>query len=168
MNDPGSLDRLRDIVEAAPISWWPLAPGWWVVLGVIALVAAGVAYRQGRRWYRDRYRRQALDELARARGAAEINGVLKRTALTAFPRADVAALYGHDWFHWLSRSSEPPPDDKLVETVAAELYRAPQTESPEFREFARCWIRNHQPQGPGPAEPVDGRVSRDAGSRLLG
>ena len=30
------LDQLRDIHLPEPISWWPLAPGWWLLI-IIAL-----------------------------------------------------------------------------------------------------------------------------------
>ena len=38
MNDPGSLQNLNDIVLPAPVPWWPLAPGWWVLIGLIPIV----------------------------------------------------------------------------------------------------------------------------------
>ena len=32
MMQADSLAQLRDIQLPEPISWWPLAPGWWVLI----------------------------------------------------------------------------------------------------------------------------------------
>ena len=40
-SDPGSLDRLHDIVSPPPAPWWPPAPGWYA-LGLIVLLLLGV------------------------------------------------------------------------------------------------------------------------------
>ena len=37
--DPLSLP-LRDIALPAEIGWWPLAPGWWVLVTIVALALA--------------------------------------------------------------------------------------------------------------------------------
>ena len=59
--DPGRLP-LRDIHLPAPVSWWPLAVGWWGLLGLAMLVAVALIL-----WWRQRRtrhaRRAALAEL---------------------------------------------------------------------------------------------------------
>jgi len=40
--DPTSLENLYDIAMPPPIPWWPLAPGWYVVGGVLVQTADGV------------------------------------------------------------------------------------------------------------------------------
>jgi hypothetical protein len=111
MNEAGSLQNLNDIVVPGPVVWWPPAPGWYV-LGAIALMALFVlAARQWRRWQGNRYRRQAMFELSSIREQASIEALqqlpvlLKRAALSVWPREEVASLTGPAWYRFLDESA---------------------------------------------------------------
>lgn len=100
-NDPGSLDRLHDIVTASPVPWWPPAPAWYVVLMLLLATLLGVLFYVWRRWKANAYRREALvlcqkimDEAQPNQRSAQLAEILKRTALTTYPRAEVASLTG--------------------------------------------------------------------------
>ena len=69
-----------------------------VAAGVAVLVAAAIVRHQ-----RNAYRRAALQELATA-DAGAISAILKRTALAAFPREQVASLSGAEWLAFLDRT----------------------------------------------------------------
>ncbi len=103
------LSQLRDIHLPAPVSWWPPAPGWWL-LAALTLTALGMIYLIYRRRRRARWRRAALAELGQLRGATgqqylgEVSVLLRRVAVTRFPRHDVAALTGDDWLAFLDRT----------------------------------------------------------------
>ena len=56
---------LRDLHLPDAIGWWPLAPGWWVILAIVAAVLGYVAWRLHKRWLFNAPRRHALRELAR-------------------------------------------------------------------------------------------------------
>lgn len=110
---PAAL-QLRDIHLPPAPDFWPLAPGWWVVAAVLVLLIGGAAFIAWRR-YRVRAReRQALRELADIEGAfrqdrtpeklARISVLLRRIALSRFPRRQVAALTGHAWLGFLDES----------------------------------------------------------------
>ena len=43
-----------------------------------------------------------LRELEQAETSAEIAGILKRAAIQAYPRSEVASLTGESWCRWLS------------------------------------------------------------------
>lgn len=106
--DPGSLDRLHDIVVPPPVGWWPLAPGWWVVVATgLVLLTVGVV-KIVFRWQRDRYRRQALQELAHLSPTVEqlatVAELVKRVALAAYPRERVASLIGRPWLTFLDET----------------------------------------------------------------
>ena len=112
MNDAGSLQNLNDIVVPGPVDWWPPAPGWYV-LGAIALIVFVVlAVRQWRRWQGNRYRRQAMLEFSSLREQADIERLqqlpvlLKRAALSVWPREEVASLTGPAWHRFLDESAD--------------------------------------------------------------
>ena len=107
------LSQMADIKGLQPISWWPLAPGWWVLFAVIIVaivVAACMLHR--RRRYRESWRGAALQRLAdfdrgltdgNARAAlAELSLTLRQIALQNHSRAECAGLEGRDWLAWLS------------------------------------------------------------------
>ena len=56
---------LRDLHLPEPVGWWPLAPGWWVILVIVATALGYVLWRLYRRWQFNAPRRFALRELAR-------------------------------------------------------------------------------------------------------
>jgi hypothetical protein len=103
MSDPADLSNLRDIVVPPAVSFWPPTPGWWVV-GAACLAAAAFAIAAVVRHHqRNAYRREALRELASA-DARDMSSILKRAALAAFPREQVASLSGPAWLAFLDRT----------------------------------------------------------------
>jgi hypothetical protein len=103
MSDPTDLANLRDIVVPPAVSFWPPAPGWWLV-GAAGVIAAGFAVAVAvRHWQRNAYRREALRALETAK-TSEISAILKRAALVAFPREQVASLSGAAWLAFLDRT----------------------------------------------------------------
>lgn len=117
--DPEQLP-LRDLHLPEPIGWWPLAPGWWVL---IALAVAGLVYllyRQYLVWRSGRARRVALKELGRVRReyadgqdavrlAKALSELTRRSMLAYAPRGEVAGLTGEAWLEWLDRGLEQQP-----------------------------------------------------------
>jgi hypothetical protein len=153
LNLPELLDRMHGLAMPEPVPWLPQTPGWWIVLGWLVAVLLLVAWQVARRRRRNRYRRDALAELRAietdsrtdpAVAAQRIAGVLKRTALVAYPREQVAALYGSDWARFLRESSDDDPqvagDADLLATAA---YR-PDTDPKALAGPARRWIRRHR------------------------
>ena len=102
------------------LGWWPLAPGWWVL---IALAFAGLfywLYRQYLKWRWNAARRIALSELSRIRaeygqGADALalsksrSELLRRSMLAYAPRGEMAGLTGERWLAWLDRGLDDRP-----------------------------------------------------------
>ncbi|WEK49675.1 MAG: DUF4381 domain-containing protein [Candidatus Kaistia colombiensis] len=154
-SDPSDLSNLRDIVLPTPVSWWPPAPGWWVLAAAVLAGLALLAARQIVRHRRDAYRRQALRELAAlpasldAAGAQSLSAILKRTALVAFPRDEVAGLTGVAWLRFLDRTGrtqafESGPAASLPKMA---LGASAPGDDRAIRVAARDWIRRHRAAG---------------------
>lgn len=116
--DPQEIP-LRGLHLPESVGWWPLAPGWWLLIAV-AVFAAGILIRI---WLRRRAhaaaRRKALRQLEASRSAyadhgnpvalgAEVSELLRRTMLAYAPRAEVAGLTGDEWLAWLDRDLDEP------------------------------------------------------------
>ena len=106
---------LRDIHLPEPVSWWPPAPGWWILLAmlIVTLAASGWLYR---RWRQRRILRELeaqLDTIKNdyqqhqdgATTIAQLSVLLRRACISFFPRQDVAALTGENWLAFLDRLS---------------------------------------------------------------
>ena len=160
--DPASLSRLHDIVVPPPISWWPLAPGWYVLLGMLLLSAAWLGLRLYRHYTANHYRRQALAELQRLQplsrqfgglsvAMGQVMELLKRTAFVTYPREQIASLNGVDWWKFRDQSIG---STVFVQSVGPTLERltygnpfetdAPRAEVDAAFHAVGTWIKNHQ------------------------
>jgi hypothetical protein len=108
------LEQLHDIEGLDHISWWPLAIGWWIVIG-LGIVLMGVIIWFGvrrlafmRSWKNDTLKKlahlekQLSDDTARA-SAITLSEYLRRIALKRFSRKECAGLVGNSWLKWLTK-----------------------------------------------------------------
>jgi hypothetical protein len=147
MNDDAtSLERLHDLAVPPPVPWWPPAPGWYVVLAIVALAAIVWVVRRWFRWRANAYRRAALRELQSAHTVPAISEVLRRTALSIAPRSTVAELTGAKWPHWLAETSPDPIPKQVSDQLASGIYSpdANTSDLEALRSFASGWILHHR------------------------
>ena len=99
---------LRDLHLPEPVGWWPLAPGWWFIIAVLAALCGYALYRAYRRYRRNAPRRFALGELARFESeylehrnpvvlGKQLSELLRRGMLAYADREEVAGLTGEAW-----------------------------------------------------------------------
>lgn len=153
--NPDLLSQLRDIHAAPAVSWWPPAPGWWIVgLGVLILLF-WVARRMKALHTARQRRKQMLgwvdflnvsvDPVAEPQAwLSMLNRILKVIALKAFPEQQCAAMSGSRWVDFLSQQFK---DKKSTEALAV-LASGPFDPKPEFdpetmSALAKDWIRQH-------------------------
>ena len=144
--DPAALlEMLRDIQLPAAVSWWPPAPGWWGMLGVVLFAWLAWRYEwfaRWRPWWQTRSCTQApfataLETLANARVAFTADGdtgalvvalsvLLRRVAMESASRDEVAGLTGDRWLEWLDEQvSGRAFSSDLGRVFADAPYRAP-------------------------------------------
>jgi hypothetical protein len=161
-SDPASLQNLNDIVLPAAISWWPLASGWYVLISLLLTAFIWFTFRSIRRWISNRYRREALHELHRLVQSIKANEnrdenlrqipvVLKRAALSAYPRNQVASLSGSDWYRFLNSTlSKPEFTNSISSTLDALSYSSGELDGVDsnavFESTNACkyWLQHHR------------------------
>lgn len=154
MADMQELNALRDIHLPKAVSWWPLAPGWYLLgLTLMAMLLALIVmvYKSRKR---GRYKRQALALLADCEkaylenrqsqiAATQVSDILRRVALLYFPREEVASLQGQAWSDFLSRTSK----NIDFNSVRNDLVHLPWQKNTDYVDLgplfscARAWIK---------------------------
>lgn len=153
---PDPLAGLIDIALPPPVSLWPQT---WTSRIAIALVLVALVvalWRLVHSWRANRYRREALSELneigqrldaREAQGLAELSMLVRRTALSAFPRTTIAPLAGPAWLAFLDRSYGGQEFSQGVgRLLASAPYQRSAPDPEQLRALAalvRQWIRGH-------------------------
>jgi len=144
------LDKLHDFYQPPPPSWRPQTIGWYAVFAIAALLLLWLAVHLIRRWIADRYRREALHELAQAR-PEQLSELLKRTALSLWPREKVASLSGDAWLKFLDGSARndlfQSAPASLLEEIALRPVSLSSEDESAVRKAAATWIRKHRKPG---------------------
>ena len=142
------LKDFGDIVLPAAVPWWPLGPGWWVLLAVTVLALTLFAYFRYRHWRRNAYRRRALRSLAQMDNLRQVTGILKTAVYGAFPSDCVAPLWGADWVAYLnSKTAFPcfePSDSECFNALLSCPERHWPADIQSIQDRVRCWLQQHQ------------------------
>jgi hypothetical protein len=162
-NDPASLQNLNDIVMPAAVNWWPLASGWYVLIGIMLISVLWFGYRTLQNWLANRYRRSALlelqqlafgvqDDKSRDSSLKKLPILIKRTALSAYPRQQVANLSGIDWFNFLNSSTKKPLfTESLLAAMEYISYSNKELNAIDAQTIndllaaSSDWVKRHQP-----------------------
>jgi hypothetical protein len=156
-SDPTSLDRLRDVILPAPIPWWPPAPGWLLVGALLVLLFCWWLICAIRHWQSNCYRREALALLdAAGISDVELATLIKRVALSTYPRERVAALTGERWLTFLDQTGHTDAFTQGPGRWIARLPYEPQLKASlpddERRRLVkaiRTWIIRHRAEETG-------------------
>ena len=146
------LQGLRDIHIPEPVSIWPLAPIWWIIL---LLVLASIIYSLGKKaQQRLRYTDVALEALneirkqhrqhqSNAKTCAALSKLVRQIALATDERADVANITGQAWLSYLDDMGKTT---EFTEGIGRTLLTSPYQKSPsvdvsKLFKFIRRWIK---------------------------
>jgi hypothetical protein len=148
---------LKDIHLPQQVSWWPLAPGWWLAcLLLLILLLLGVylykrlkqqvAYRTAGKMLlalRDPHKPHDLQALV------ALSALLRRVAISHAGRTDVAALSGAAWLAWLDRPFPDQPFSNGVGRCLADAqYRqtlAANTDMEALFKLCERWLKSQKP-----------------------
>lgn len=156
MNPQDPLAQLQPLRTPEPVSWWPPAPGWWLLGALLLALACWAGWWCWRHYRRNAYRRQALAQLAQIRDShaehrdtgrllGDLNHLLKSVALRVWPRRDIAALSGERWLQFLHQHAGRARP-QLPPSLALAAY-SPQPREPEPEQLllaVEAWLRQHR------------------------
>ncbi len=156
-NNP--LENLADIRLPDPISWWPLAPGWWL-LALVLITCCFLGYYTLKH-YRTKwaYRNTALS-LLKAQWQQHVTKkdqdtclsmltILKRCAITAYPLQTVNSLHGSRWVDFLNQQTPRPYFNKplaaLINNLQYQEHGVIEEETLSSLYIAcQQWIKQHE------------------------
>ena len=160
------IHGIKEIVLPEHVSYTPQTVGWWILFGVAGLLVVWWIYRRYIKWCGNRYRRQALMELAlieqqlgrepeRASALAAISALIKRTAIEAFGRSNVAELSGQLWLEFLDRTGSTNSFSKGLGRFLQEfsyakqetLNNMPKETIDQVLALVKDWINQHKGTG---------------------
>ena len=155
MNPQDPLANLNPLRQPELISWWPLAPGWWLLLAIVLLGLSALVYFLVRRHRDNAYRRRALQQLQRLQQEylverntsaylAKTNALLKSVALLAYPRREVAASSGEEWLSFLNNPLSDAEQFQPEFVTGAYQRVCPQIDMEQIHRSATKWIKLHE------------------------
>ena len=130
--------------------------GWYVLSGLLLLLAVLLFLKWFKRYRENAYRREALKNLAiiedKFSGQQDVlcmNDVLillKLVAIKAFGRQQVAQLYGNDWLEFLESKGKNTPFTQYKHNISNTLYDTIAVDMKgleEVIELSEKWIKTH-------------------------
>ncbi|WP_265659152.1 DUF4381 domain-containing protein [Francisella philomiragia] len=149
------LAQLKDIYLPAKVSqWWPLAYGWWLLLGLIVLTfiifLIILHYRKKRNSYKDSIVndfRRTIEETQQNKPKEALQNIsvyLKRVALQKFPNQEIKTLHGEQWLEFLDSKMKKQNFKNTKANMLANSYRAIELDRQTLNEIltvAEQWLR---------------------------
>jgi len=123
--------NLRDIHLPDPISWWPLAPGWWiiftaVILLTIAFIVAIKIYisKQLKREITaelENIKQQFEQSQNKSQLAKSLSVLLRRANMSFYSTNNIAGLTGEHWLNWLDKTNTNSLDNNKFQSDTGEI-----------------------------------------------
>lgn len=152
------LAQLKDISEPSSPGWWPLAQGWWYLIGCCLLILVSAFYFHKRKAVnrafvsadselkrlKDRY----LEDNDATKLAFALSAWLKRVALYTFPEKNPAGLTGRAWLEFLDATAGITDfTSGAGQVFSSEIYsNRPREDGARLIELCERWLTAVKPQ----------------------
>ena len=145
------LAQLRDIHLPDPISIWPPAVGWWLLLGIIILLVIAISWLIKHHLANKKRQLIINQELNKVLTDYKLHGdfqtylqalseLLKRAAISLRKDKDVASYSGEQWQQYINQYTRPEHKD-FCHYFGDNLYqRKGSGDVPALQKFAKDWI----------------------------
>ena len=109
---------INSIIEPEKVSFWPLQPGWYFLIGLVLILLAYIGWKQYRIWLQNAYKREAIKSINALSNEADffyhLNSLIKSVAIQSYGRKNVADLSGKEWTAFLSKPENGIAFDSTV------------------------------------------------------
>ena len=151
------LANLRDIHLPTMPGFWPPAIGWWLLVIATIITVSLIIFRIYKYWKDNRYRREAIREInqllieynrgwSTSQYIVDLQYLLKRVALTCYPRTDVAHLTGESWVAFLDQTSRSHDFSmgKGQSLIDGHYLKDPDIDVEALHKCSINWIKHHR------------------------
>lgn len=157
-----SIEQLQPIIFPAPISWWPPAIGWWLLLAALIITIAAWRYLIRARAQQiplpnnDPLRESALEQLyaltkpyhgePAGPWLQQLNQLLKRICATRYPNYASHTLSGREWLVFLDSRCPAAGLSRwmvLVQGAYQPNCRLDDKSITQLQQAIDTWIRKH-------------------------
>ncbi|MCK4710514.1 MAG: DUF4381 domain-containing protein [Gammaproteobacteria bacterium] len=113
MQAPQQQLGLKDIHLPDAVSWWPLASGYWIIIAfIIICIILYFAITNYKNKYKIkkialaefyRLKKEYTATLNKKQLVTSLSELIRRAAISTYPRSDCASLTGKNWLNWLDK-----------------------------------------------------------------
>lgn len=151
------LEQLRDIHSPGSASWWPLAPGWWILAAILVISAVSLVWYLRHRLRIGAYKKEALKLLEQAHQEWQQESdsahylsrcaeILRRLLLYRRGRDEVAPLSGKQWRELLETTGDGALSESSLDALVTQQYRPnPEFDSEKLYQDLRQYIASQRP-----------------------
>ncbi len=147
------LAELKDVHLPAPVSIFPLATGWYIVIGLIFILVAVLIWWQLRRHKKKQQQQEIFSLLKQIEANAvttsdektieESSILLKRVAVAKFPEQKPQLLFGKNWLQFLDKTGKTSEFTTGSGRYLGEIYQKQQLEDKKaFFALIEKWLRS--------------------------
>ena len=146
---------LQELPLPESVSYIPQTVGWLYVAVILLAIFVFWCYRMRRRWLHNAYRRNGIAQLKEIMQQPDnlslLPFILRKAALSAFPRQSVASLRGQNWIDWLNKSVDNilfvPEDARLLDELPYANNSDKEIDAPTRQRLITnsiSWLRDHR------------------------
>ena len=152
-----SLDNLHDIILPDAVSFFPPAPGWYIVALLLLALLFHFVIQGYKHYKKSQYKREALQELAfykendkdkNKKNAIELLGLAKRIGIVAFGRENIAKFSEDSWWDFMEKHSKVKINTELRQEITRLLYEEVYTMNralhDNIKHLVTLWIKTHK------------------------
>ena len=134
---------LHDIVDDYQVSWWPLAPGWWLLIVILIGLLWAAGWWGLRHWQQRRGKRRVERMLqAPVSRISDVTLRLKKVLLLKHSRPSLAQQFGSLLLDSLPSDLRAEQADELQKHLARQFQDHELSDAEAFQNWAVIWWRH--------------------------